>query len=204
MRPYVEELAKSGLLLDENGEKITDLSTLKWGAPVETEADKAKASIAKMDDTLAKLRDTLDKVVEALSRMLPNAAAEGARGVQDAFDRNRPTFRYDIEANGDGSGTRVAGDTPGFASGSGGIRNFGTGTLAMLHGREGVFTEAQIAALQRRSSGAGGGLGATVNVYVDASNSFYDSETSRQRHAELIGTSVSRGLRQRVLLARAA
>jgi len=204
MRPYVEELAKSGLLLDENGEKITDLSTLKWGAPVETEADKAKASIAKMDDTLAKLRDTLDKVVEALSRMLPNAAAEGARGVQDAFDRNRPTFRYDIEANGDGNGTRVGGDPPGFASGSGGIRNFGTGTLAMLHGREGVFTEAQIAALQRRSSGAGGGLGATVNVYVDASNSFYDSETSRQRHAELIGTSVSRGLRQRVLLARAA
>lgn len=183
MRPYIEELAKSGLLLDENGEKITDLSTLKWGAPVETEADQAKASIAKMDETMAKLRETLDKVVEALARMLPAAAAEGARGVQDAFDRNRPTFRYDVEANGDGGGTRTAGDdTPGFAGGSGGLRNFGAGTLAMLHGREAVLTEAQLRAMR-----AGGG-GAVINF----NNPVVREESDLTRLAAMVDAALSR------------
>jgi hypothetical protein len=41
-----------------------------------------------------------------------------------------------------------------FARGSGGIRDFGRGTLAMLHGREGVYTEAQVR--QMRGSGSDG------------------------------------------------
>ncbi len=45
---------------------------------------------------------------------------------------------------------------PGFASGSHGIRDFGAGTLAMLHGREAVLTEGQL-------SGVGGGV--TIHVH---------------------------------------
>ena len=41
------------------------------------------------------------------------------------------------------------GPGPGFASGSGGIRNFGSGTSVVLHGRERVQTEAQMIAEQR-------------------------------------------------------
>lgn len=59
MRPLVEQLAKSGLLLGENKEKITDLSGLKWGAPVETEADKITTAIGglvtKLDELITKL-----------------------------------------------------------------------------------------------------------------------------------------------------
>ena len=34
-------------------------------------------------------------------------------------------------------------DVPGFADGTGGLRDFGSGKLAVLHGREGVFPESQ-------------------------------------------------------------
>ena len=94
-------------------------------------------------------------------------AGTAADGVIMALD-TIPT-EYDVTINyhgvqtGDhstgGGGTQ---DIPGFASGSGGIRDFGTGTPATLHGREGVFTEAQIqrlidAAIKRGGSGGGGG-----------------------------------------------
>lgn len=45
-------------------------------------------------------------------------------------------------------------DLPGFASGSNGIRDFGRGTLAVLHGRERVQTEAQMAAERERGGGS--------------------------------------------------
>lgn len=44
-------------------------------------------------------------------------------------------------------GTTAAG-VPGFASGSGGIVDFGKQTLAFLHGREAILTESQIRAMQ--------------------------------------------------------
>lgn len=48
------------------------------------------------------------------------------------------------------------GEVPGFASGSGGIRDFGSGTPVMLHGRERVQTERQMRA--EKSGGGGDGL----------------------------------------------
>jgi len=59
-------------------------------------------------------------------------------------------------------GTTAAG-VPGFASGSGGIVDFGKQTLAFLHGREAILTESQIRAMQTglinsyTSSALGGG-----------------------------------------------
>lgn len=59
MRPLIEELARSGQLLGANKEKIIDLSGLKWGGPVETEADKITTAIGdlvgKLDELIAKL-----------------------------------------------------------------------------------------------------------------------------------------------------
>jgi hypothetical protein len=50
----------------------------------------------------------------------------------------------------------------------------------------------------------GGSGGATIVVNVDASNSFDDSETSRQRHGEQIAAALTNRLRQYALIGRAA
>jgi hypothetical protein len=53
------------------------------------------------------------------------------------------------------NGGSTAAGVPGFASGSGGLMDFGQRTLAFLHGREAVFTEPQLANLTRKLTSAG-------------------------------------------------
>lgn len=48
------------------------------------------------------------------------------------------------------NGGSTAAGVPGFASGSGGLMDFGQRTLAFLHGREAVFTEPQLANLTKK------------------------------------------------------
>lgn len=103
-----------------------------------------------------------DEAKKAADKAAKAAEDEAARA-QAAFDHLVPpdltgTYSYDFGGfNGD------FGPYPqpeGFASGSGGIRDFGSGTPAILHGREGVYTEAQIAAMR-----ASGGMNVTNNFY---------------------------------------
>ncbi len=68
MRPILEALAAQGILLDANGERITDLSTLSFGDAVKTDAEK-------LNDTLDKLRETLEKLVASLEHVDDAASA---------------------------------------------------------------------------------------------------------------------------------
>lgn len=45
MKPVIESLIAQGLLFDAAGNKITDISQIKWGDPVESEADKINKAI---------------------------------------------------------------------------------------------------------------------------------------------------------------
>jgi len=54
MKPWIEELARAGLLLDANGEAITDVSNLTFGAKLETDFEKL---IRKLDEFLDGLRE---------------------------------------------------------------------------------------------------------------------------------------------------
>lgn len=112
MRPYIEKLVESGKLVDENGEKITDLSGLHWGAPVKTEADKVKEAMEAITKSMEPMIKRLDEIVTLLTRGLPAAAATGAQQTQDAWDRNRPTFTVDT-----GDGGRDGDPSTGYAAG---------------------------------------------------------------------------------------
>lgn len=62
LRPYIARLAEGGRLVDENGDKLTDLSTLNFGPPV---ADQWQV-------ITDKLQVLIDKITEALPRALDN------------------------------------------------------------------------------------------------------------------------------------
>jgi TP901 family phage tail tape measure protein len=148
MRPYLQSLVDSSELVDENGNKLTDLSSLKFGPPI---ADQWQI----ITDKLSLL---IDKITAALPKALDEFALKTDQATQDA-SQNFGTVIGKVNAL--GTAIRMlpempSGDMPdvptytpveNYARGSGGILDFGSGRLAMLHGREGVYTEGQIAAM---------------------------------------------------------
>lgn len=63
-QPWVEQLLKTHQLIDENGNEITDLSKLKFGAPIATE-------FQKVTDKIGELTSKLDDLIKALGNIKP-------------------------------------------------------------------------------------------------------------------------------------
>ncbi len=78
-----------------------------------------------------------------------------ANRVGDAIDGIPRDVDVNVNFRRNGDETEYA-ETPGFSSGSRGIRDFGKGTLAVLHGRERVQTEAQMKAEHKALTNAAG------------------------------------------------
>jgi gas vesicle protein len=102
MKPWIEKLRESGKLVDENGEKITDTSKLKFGTPMASEMDKV---VLKLDELIQKLADL-------------------TKGFQDAGTAAGDLGSVTYPNVPDGSSGSGNNETPGFATGGVAGRDF--------------------------------------------------------------------------------
>lgn len=195
MRPYIEELARTGQLLDENGEAITDLSALRWGPAVQTQADLVREAIEKLNETFDNLTAKLDALLDKLANGLPDAAARGARGANVAISTiEGPEHRGG--AVDEASGYHLGG--PVYAN-RGLFIPRGTDTVpAMLSPGEFVMSAAAtrrlgVGTLKALNNGSGvGGVNVTINVA-----GYLDSQIARAHLASTVASELGRELRQR-------
>jgi hypothetical protein len=116
MRPLIDELLRAGKLTDENGDKLTDVSNITFEA-------------TPIDDSMTKLADAIEKLTTSLESLAKLQIPPVVVPVTYVSTNAPP-----------GAATPPV---PAFAEGSGGFQDFGSGTLAVLHGREAVITEGQ-------------------------------------------------------------
>lgn len=120
MKPLIEQLAASGQLLDENGQKITDLSTLDFAEPISAGFDRIVAAIEKLSDTLT--GDLVD------------SAEEAAGSITDAMLRIPSTKRVKIVY--DEGDWQLAGETPIEGQAAGGVMANRPGLVVFGEGGE--------------------------------------------------------------------
>lgn len=81
MRPWIQRLIDSGELIDDSGQKITDIGKLTFGETLQT--------------TLALLTDEIKRLIETLGGV-PAAAQTAAQGAEKAFRDVKPEIRVGI------------------------------------------------------------------------------------------------------------
>lgn len=105
---------------------------------------------------------TAQVIAEIKAKM--DAAAAAGEGMADRVTDALNGIPRDIDVRVNAKVETDYAETPGYANGSGGVRDFGKGTLAVLHGRERVQTEAQ---MRTEQSGGGGDMSGAIDVLRD-------------------------------------
>ncbi len=62
MKPWIEELRRAGMLVDENGEQLQDLGSLRFGDRVKTEFEKITEALEKLIDSLNVMSDAIRNI----------------------------------------------------------------------------------------------------------------------------------------------
>lgn len=134
MRPWIQNLIDTGQLLDENGQAITDIGQIRFGAAIETQFEGISR---KIQDLIGKIDNLVQILIDQLTPALDNATRD--RTVHVGWDVDAPPA--DLNHG-------YGGEAPAFATGTMGqmgrwFGNFGSGMGATLHGVEAVVTPDQ-------------------------------------------------------------
>jgi hypothetical protein len=129
MKPIIQKMIDAGELFDAGGKQITDITKLNF----------AEDYISETDKLIKALQDMTDALNTAGMADIPEYNVPGTGGAVPG--ENPP---------GPGSG----GQKHPMAQGSGGFRNYGLGTAAVLHGLEAVVRPVDLSALVAQSMAA--------------------------------------------------
>ncbi len=160
MEPMIAQLIKQGDLTDKNGQKITDMSQIKFGEKVKDEYETIHGAIETILKAMSDLIGKIDSLVSAID------AATRDRTMTVTAQYYDPGPPAGFGETNQSRGRETSGE--GFASGTMGkmgswFANFGSGTKAVLHGREAVIRSDQAAAF---ASDMGAGSNADVTAEI--------------------------------------
>lgn len=193
MKPWIENLIQAGLLTDANGNKITDLTNMKFGAPVATEYEKIQTSIKEL---ITKMGDLIGKIGEMTARIdemtRPRTIDIGFNVAPEPDLSGVPGYTEDRSMGG------LIGRPKYLAAG--GFVPRGTDTVpAMLTPGEGVLRRDAVSRLMRGDWPQGGGsMSISIdNITVGSFESDVEAETQ-------MGRALVRGLKRRGVRLQAA
>lgn len=173
MEPWIKNLIDAGILVDENGDKITDLSLIKFGDPIKTEFDKIQGSLKELVDKIGVLIDQLNEMTK------PRTINVG--------------WNVDPPPDGVNPDTMSRGGFVGPPKylALGGFIPRGTDSVpAMLTPGEGVMRREAVSRLMRGDWPSGGGVTVSIdNITV--------GNASEDDAAQQIGKAVIKGLRRK-------
>jgi hypothetical protein len=178
MRPWIDELMKAGLLVDAQGQALTDITNLKFGETMQT--------------TFQRVADSIQELVDLLKGPLTNAL--------DTVGTKVVKPRVEVEVSGGGDGSIWDGTRNGYAHGgvvyaAGGWVPRGTDTVpAMLTPGEGVLSRRGMAMLGALNAGMTGGGGSPVSVAVNLQGALLNDRRQAEVIAEQVGAAIVRQL----------
>lgn len=138
MKPWIDELARTGQLVDKNGDALTDLSRLTFAESMET-------SFQRIADSIQRLVDMLNGPLQSAFTNLPKNVGVGVN----------------VDVNAPGESQTQPYDREGYAVGTMGrhgawFADFGPGTPTVLHGEQAVVRKDQTGAFVSAFSEGGG------------------------------------------------
>ena len=99
MKPWIEELIRAGLLVDENGQLITDMGRIQFGDEITTEAEKTRKAFEGITEAIRELIRTINSIPA-----IPGMSGGGGGGGGTSYSPTEPNPAVYASSGGGGGG----------------------------------------------------------------------------------------------------